>query len=300
MVTGAMTLDRPDGAEILRVRVTAYCAEHRLPDPLAVVEAAAEQLPVHSPRAASPEHVTTPGLSPAPMAAPLIARDSPLAADGSKDLAANRPGQAAREQADAALAAMRERSRVGTFLARAFDLKTDERAWRVGSGGEETVGAKLDKLKKHGWHVLHAVPVGQNGTDIDHVVIGHGGVFTLNTKTHPGGRVWVGKHQVRVNGFPTDYLRKARAEGARAARLLTDAVGFDVPVRPALVFLTGTLFPDVTIKQHPDVVLILDRMDVVAAFRRAPHRLAPEQVTAIYEQARRSMTWQRSLPRSHG
>ena len=114
------------------------------------------------------------------------------------DLAENRPGQAAREQADAELLAMRERSRVGTFLARAFDMNTDERSWRVGAGGEETVGAKLEKLTKHGWHVLHAVPVGDRGSDIDHVVIGPGGVYTLNTKTHPGGNIWVGKHSVLV------------------------------------------------------------------------------------------------------
>ncbi len=105
------------------------------------------------------------------------------------DLATNRPGQGVRELADAELAAMNERSRVGTFLARSFDMKTDERAWRVGAGGEETVGGRLDKLVKHGWHVLHAVPVGDRGSDIDHVVIGPGGVFTVNTKTHPAHRL---------------------------------------------------------------------------------------------------------------
>jgi hypothetical protein len=124
-----------------------------------------------------------------------------------QDLSFNVPGQAAREQADPELAAQKERSRVGSFLARAFDVKTDERAWRVGAGGEETVCAKLEKLVIHGWHVLHAVPVGDRGSDIDHVVIEHGGVYTVNTKTHPGGKVWVGKRQVRVSGHATNYLR---------------------------------------------------------------------------------------------
>jgi hypothetical protein len=48
------------------------------------------------------------------------------------DLAANVPGQAVRALAEAELAAMRQRSRLGTVIARAFDVKTDERAWRVG------------------------------------------------------------------------------------------------------------------------------------------------------------------------
>src|SRR5450755_3619986 len=59
------------------------------------------------------------------------------------DLAQNKPGQAAREQALAQREEMRERSKVGTFLARAIDAKTDERAWRVGADGEEAVGAQL-------------------------------------------------------------------------------------------------------------------------------------------------------------
>lgn len=207
------------------------------------------------------------------------------------DLAVNVPGQAAREQADAELVAMRDRSRVGAFLARTFDLKTDERAWRVGADGEETVGARLEKLRKHGWHVLHAVPVGDRGSDIDHLLVGPGGVWTINTKTHPGGRVWVGRTAVRVNGHAVPYLRNSRFEATRAERLLTAAVGFPVAVRPALVFLTGTLIPNVTIKQAPDGVAVLDRMDIPRAFRRASPKLTPEHVAAVYEHARRSTTW---------
>ncbi len=180
---------------------------------------------------------------------------------------------------------------MGAFLARAFDVKTDERAWRVGAGGEETVGSRLDKLEKHGWHVLHAVPVGDRGSDIDHVLIGPGGVFTLNTKTHPGGTVWVGRDSVRVNGHRTQYLRNSRHEAARAQELLSAAVGFAVQVRPALVFLTGSLFPNVTIKKRPEDVLILDRMDIPGVFKRATRRLTPDQVELVYEQARKSTTW---------
>src|SRR3954447_17087271 len=208
-----------------------------------------------------------------------------------RDLALNRPGEMARSQAEVELAAMRDRTRVGTFIARAFDMKTDERAWRVGAGGEETVGAKLEKLREHGWRVLHSVPVGSRGSDIDHVLMGWGGVYTINTKTHPGKKIWVSPRQIRVGGQPVDYLRNARFESERASKLLTAAIGFPVFVKPVLVFLTGTLIPDVTIKQRPDDVLILDRMDVPRAFRKAPVRLSPEQVNVIFESARRSTTW---------
>ena len=216
----------------------------------------------------------------------------PLTKPSWQDLALNVPGQAARAQAEAELAEMRDHSRVGTFLARAFDVKTDERAWRVGASGEETVGAKLDKLTKHGLHVLHAVPVGDRGSDIDHVVIGPGGVWTLNTKTHPGKSVWVGRNSVRVDGHRQPYLRNSRFEAERATRLLSNACGFPVFVKAVLVFLTGTLIPDVTVKEYPDDVAVLDRMDIPGAFRRAKRRLTDDQVAAVYEQARRSTTWQ--------
>jgi hypothetical protein len=214
------------------------------------------------------------------------------------DLAANVPGQAVRALADAELAAMRDRSRLGAVIARAFDVKTDERAWRVGAGGEETVGARLDKLSKHGWHVLHSVPVGTRGSDIDHVVIGPGGVWTVNTKRHPGKSIWVGRSSVLVDGHRQPYLRNSRHEADRAGRLLTQACGFPVVVKAALVFLTGTLIPDVTIKQAPDGVAILDRTDIPGAFRRAKPMLTADQVTDVYTQARRSTTWQPPSPGS--
>ena len=224
-------------------------------------------------------------------ALPPVALAGPLVTQPWRDLALNQPGELARAQAEAELASMKARSKVGTLIARAIDMKTDERAWRVGAGGEEAVGTKLEKLRKHGWHVLHAVPVAQNGSDIDHVVIGWGGVFTINTKTHPGKRIWVSPRQVRVDGHPVPYLRNARFEAERATRLLTAAAGFPVFVKSALVFLTGSLIPDVTIKQSPDDVIVLDRMGVPGAFKRSPRRLADDVVESIFAVARRSTTW---------
>lgn len=87
------------------------------------------------------------------------------------------------------------------------------------------------------------------------------------------------------------YLRNSRYEAERAARLLSAAARFDVPVRPGLVFLTGTLIPNVTIKRRPGDVIILDRLDIPRAFKRAPHRINGHQIAAIFEAARRCTTW---------
>ena len=207
------------------------------------------------------------------------------------DLALNRPGQAARERAEEERAAMREQSRVGAWVARALDVKTDERAWRVGADGEEAVGDRLDRLTMQGWHVLHAVPVGSRGSDIDHVLIGPGGVYTVNTKTHRGKKVWVGGDTIMISGQRVPYVRNSEFEAERAERLLSKGAGFPVVVRPVIVFITGTLIPDVTIKSPPQRVVILDRTDIPGAFRKAPARLSEQQRDAVYAAARRSTTW---------
>lgn len=233
-------------------------------------------------------HPTTPATAAAPPA------DVPASPQEPEwyDLAANRPGQAAREQAEQHLNEQRSRSRLLSAVARALDVKTDERNWRIGADGEESIGARLEKLTAHGWHVLHSIPVGERGSDIDHVLIGPGGVYTINTKNHPGKRIWVSPTQIRVDGHVQPYLRNSRFEAQRAAKLLSAACGWEVQVRPALILLTGTVIPDVTIKSGgPTDVLILDRMDIPRLFKKATAKLTAEQVHELYGHARRSTTW---------
>lgn len=208
-----------------------------------------------------------------------------------QDLAANRPGQGVRELPEAECAAMWERNKLFAVAARVLDTNTQERRWRVGADGEEAIGSRLNKLAKHGWRVLHSVPVGQRGADIDHVLIGPGGVFTVNTKRHANKSVVARGDVIRVDGHRQPYVPRSRREAQRAANLLSQACGFSVEVKGVLVFLTGTVFPDLTIKQRPDDVYLMDRMDVPGAFKRTKHRLPAWTVDAIFEHARRPTTW---------
>lgn len=208
------------------------------------------------------------------------------------DLATNAPGQGARHEAEEKLAKMRERSRFRTFLARTFDVHTDERAWRKGAEGEEHVGSRLERLTEQGWHVLHSVPVGQRGSDIDHVLIGPGGVFTINTKNHPGKSIWVAPNQIRVNGQTVPYLRNSRFEAGRAGDLLSARVGWPVIARAALILLTGGIAPQITIKSGgPADVWILDRWDVPRRFAKSKPILTSGQVEELYDAARKPGTW---------
>jgi hypothetical protein len=199
------------------------------------------------------------------------------------DLATNRPGAAARVKALEVRRAAPVRSRV----ARVLGVHTDERAWRIGADGEEEVGRRLARLGA-GWHVVHAIQVGDKGSDIDHLVIGPPGVFTLNTKNHPGKSVWTAERAFMVSGQKTSYLRNSTFEAQRANRLLSAACGFDVPVEPVIVVMAEKL----TIKARPIGVHVVARKQITKWLKSRPATLTPEGIAETYQQARSSATWQ--------
>lgn len=166
-------------------------------------------------------------------------------------------------------------------------LSDRSRPWFRGAEGEMAVGQILGRLGPE-WTVLHAVPVGAGTSDIDHVVIGPAGVFTLNTKNHTGKAAWLGARAILVGGHRQHYLSHSRHEAARAAKRLSAAVGEPVPVTPVLVLIAPK---SLTVKQRPvDVAVVTDRQVLRWLQRRRPV-LAPAQVDRIRAAALRPDTW---------
>lgn len=81
------------------------------------------------------------------------------------------------------------------------------------------VAAELDRLRDEDarWQVVHSIPIGDNDADIDHLVVGPGGVFTLNSKNHARMNVCVGGNTYMVNGTRQPYIRNTRHEVKRAS-----------------------------------------------------------------------------------
>jgi hypothetical protein len=152
VATGEWTLERDD----LREAFERALAEHELP--AAAVAGALEPAPPPTPPPPPPPAT----LQPMEPYALRITR---------RDLGVNKAGQAAREQA----VAHRRAARVKTLAARVRDVHTDERAWRIGADGEEKVAARLGRLPEP-WKVLHALPVGTRGSDIDHLALPSSGL----------------------------------------------------------------------------------------------------------------------------
>jgi len=117
-------------------------------------------------------------------------------------------------------------------------LSADAWSWYQGALGEIEVAHALSQLGPE-WTVLHSVPVGSGESDIDHVVIGPTGVFTVNTKHHAGKKVWVGGRTFMVDGHRTFHMRNSVHEASRASRSLSTVTGHPVTVTPVIV-LVGT------------------------------------------------------------
>jgi Nuclease-related domain len=201
-------------------------------------------------------------------------------------LVGRRPGISASEQARA----LRTAQPVRTRLARMLGVHTDERAWRKGANGEKLTGFWLGRLPD-GWHVFHDIPVGQRGANIDHLVIGPGGVFTINTKNLIG-KVWVGAKLVLHNGHRTDFLPKATAEARRASRLLSAVVGRHVEVRSVLAILADGW----TIKEEPAEVFVRGPRSAKNLMLKQPVTLGPHEVIELAAAAARPSTWIEPMP----
>ncbi len=146
------------------------------------------------------------------------------------------------------------------------------------------VGRVLAKLPD-AWLVLHDLPLGSNGANLDHLVVGSPGVFSLNTKNLTG-KVWVAERALLHNGHKTDFLPKARREAERVSRSL-GAAGVPVAVHPVLVLMCD----DYRMKAQPLDVAVVRRRELRRWLERQPIRLSPQEVEAVRAVAVRAETW---------
>ena len=186
-------------------------------------------------------------------------------------LVGRRAGGSAAEKANE----LRSQRPVRNALDRLQGKKTDERAWRKGARGERVNGWWLGRLPA-GWHVFHDIPVGQRGANIDHVVVGSAGVFTVNTK-NVSGRVWLAPRELRVDGHKTDWLPKAAHEATDASKRLTAVLGRTPPVKGVLAILAD----DWTIKEKPADVHVGTPRGVKQWLVKQSAVLTPREVNEI-------------------
>ena len=147
---------------------------------------------------------------------------------------------------------------VSMFVISRYVLPLVERRDR-GATGEEHVGGLLEELAQGGWCVIHDATLGRG--NVDHILIGPAGVFTVETKSHPG--------PVRVARVHGATLAQAQAQ----RRAIEGVTGLQV--EPLIVF--SRAWVDRPMARRKGVRILPARM-LLGYMTKLPERLSREEI----------------------
>jgi hypothetical protein len=166
-------------------------------------------------------------------------------------------------------------------------LHPDARSWYSGAIGEIEVARQLARLGPE-YTVFHSVPIGDGDSDIDHVVIGPTGIFTITTENHRGKAVWAAGQTILVDGERTHHVRNSLHEAKRAAELLRRASGGVVAVTP-LVVVVGV--ESINSGDKPAAVRVLPSSRLTLFLRDEPRILRADAIAYYANAADDRATW---------
>jgi hypothetical protein len=112
-----------------------------------------------------------------------------------------------------------------------FRPSPDAIAWRRGAAGERRTARLLAPLERQGWAVLHDLAVAGSRVNLDHLVIGPGGVFVIDSKRYRGRLQLDPMGRLRHGRYPlAPTLRAVSFEADQAAQILPDPGVVVVPI----------------------------------------------------------------------
>jgi hypothetical protein len=156
-------------------------------------------------------------------------------------------------------------------------LGAESQPWYRGALGEIAVGRILATLPPE-WTVFHALPVGKKGADIDHLVIGPGGIFTINTKNHSGKKVWVAGQTLMVSGQKQKHIPNADFEATRVTKILRERMPSLPAAQPVLAVLDPT---SLSVKAKPDHTTVLTAARLRRWMVKRPVVLSSEELAEL-------------------
>jgi hypothetical protein len=162
-----------------------------------------------------------------------------------------------------------------------FRVSADTVAWRRGAAGERRTARLLAPLGRRGWAVLHDLAIPGTQANIDHLVIGPGGVLVIDTKHYRGrlrvdgdGLVWHGRHLL------VSALRKVLWQ----ADQVDEVLGIAEITVAAIVAVHGASVPWGGLQADGVTLIPARRMpDLLQAL---PAVLGPERVAWLADRAR--------------
>jgi hypothetical protein len=157
-----------------------------------------------------------------------------------------------------------------------FRVSEDARNWARGARGERRTARQLRRLARHGWVVFHDLAVPGSGANADHLVIGPGGVFLLDSKNWRGrlalaadGTLWHGNYPLTATLATIGWEASAIADTLAVPAHL---------IQPVMV-VHGSTIP--WGQQYLGGVAILPASQLVATLLALPPLVTDQQVTQL-------------------
>lgn len=166
---------------------------------------------------------------------------------------------------------------------KAARLTRDAELWERGAAGEAATARALAALPLNRWTVLHDVRwPGRRFANIDHVVVGPGGVFVIDSKNW-SGRVEVRDGVLRQNGYRREREVAAAADSGLAVAKAVRGLGPRL-VRPVLCLVT-----DEPVATYSREVLVCSTSTLVAQLLAQPAVLDVPTVRRVFGQVYRTL-----------
>lgn len=169
---------------------------------------------------------------------------------------------------------------IGYAAVRVVRARNQMRRLRLAKDGERAVGQLLDTLRADGYQVFHDV-LGKD-FNLDHVLIGPGGVFTVETKTWSkpakgSPEVLFDGDSIRVGGLEPDRnpVIQSRAQAGWLKSVLSESTGREFAVLPVVVF-PGWFIK--TIKRSRQPLWVLEPKALVKYLQNRDPELTAEEI----------------------
>jgi hypothetical protein len=164
------------------------------------------------------------------------------------------------------------------------------------AGAQKRTRKQLKRMRRDGYFALDARPIPDSREFIDHLVIGPTGVYAIDSEKWDSKvpvRTLNGKRLYRGPESQKDRLEHAAWEAGQASQILSDALGTEISVRPALAIYGPRIPWDIATIRNVDVFSGPTLRKYLR--RRARQRdgttpkLTREQVRTIYDTAARML-----------